>query len=147
MHRFGDEGGHGIGALEQDLALDERRAQAAEFLGVADASPDALAGQWPLERDADRDARCAVAIYTSGSTGVPKGVMLSHRNLVQFCHWYRAHVSLDASSRVLQFSTVAFDASLLDMFPTWLAGATLVAPSEAQRRELDALATLVADAR
>ncbi|MDR8073009.1 amino acid adenylation domain-containing protein [Burkholderia cenocepacia] len=113
----------------------------------ADASPNALSGQWPLERDADRAARCAVAIYTSGSTGVPKGVMLSHRNIVQFCHWYRAHVSLDASSRVLQFSTVAFDASLLDMFPTWLAGATLVAPSEAQRRELDALAALVADAR
>ncbi|MCA3869799.1 MAG: amino acid adenylation domain-containing protein, partial [Burkholderia sp.] len=112
-----------------------------------DAAPDAPTAAWPLERDAGRDARCAIAIYTSGSTGVPKGVMLSHRNLVQFCHWYRAHVSLDASSRVLQFSTVAFDASLLDMFPTWLAGATLVAPSEAQRRELDALAALVADAR
>jgi amino acid adenylation domain-containing protein/thioester reductase-like protein len=99
--------------------------------------------KWPITADHDRSSRCAIAIYTSGSTGVPKGVMLSHRNLVHFCHWYREHVALDASARSLQFSTIAFDASLLDIFPTWLAGATLVVPTETQRHELDSLQSLI----
>ncbi|ODP33701.1 amino acid adenylation domain-containing protein [Pandoraea sp. ISTKB] len=98
---------------------------------------------WPVERFEDRASRCAITIFTSGSTGTPKGVMLTHRNIVHFCHWYRDYIGLDASSRALQFCTVAFDVSLLDIFPTFLAGATLVIPTEAQRHALDDLSTLI----
>jgi long-subunit acyl-CoA synthetase (AMP-forming) len=28
------------------------------------------------------DSRCAEIIYTSGSTGEPKGVMISHKNII-----------------------------------------------------------------
>ncbi|VVD77537.1 peptide synthetase [Pandoraea iniqua] len=100
---------------------------------------------WPVERQADRTERCAITIFTSGSTGTPKGVMLTHRNIVHFCHWYRDYIGMDASSRVLQFCTVAFDVSLLDIFPTFLAGATLVIPTEEQRHALDDLSALIAD--
>ncbi|WP_250495395.1 AMP-binding protein [Caballeronia sp. GAWG1-1] len=98
---------------------------------------------WPLEDDPERASRCAITIFTSGSTGVPKGVMLTHRNIVHFCHWYREYAELTAASRVLQFCTVAFDVSLLDIFPTFLAGATLVVPTEEQRHALDDLSQLI----
>ncbi|MCD5997271.1 non-ribosomal peptide synthetase [Pseudomonas sp. CDFA 602] len=80
------------------------------------------------------DAPC-MALYTSGTTGHPKGVMLSQRNLSHFTAWYAEYVSLKETSRVLQFSTLSFDSSLIDIFPTWLSGAELVVPDEDQRRD------------
>ncbi|WP_456280532.1 amino acid adenylation domain-containing protein [Cupriavidus sp. JZ107] len=104
---------------------------------------DIVSDAWPLEQDARRSTRCAVTIFTSGSTGVPKGVMLSHRSIVHFCHWYRDYIELTPASRVLQFCTVAFDVSLLDIFPTFLAGAMLCIPTEEQRHALDELSALI----
>lgn len=92
-----------------------------------------------------RPAACepCVAIYTSGTTGQPKGVLLSQRNISHFQAWYVGHVQLEPRSRVLQFSTINFDASLLDILPTWAAGAELVVPDEAQRRDPARLEALI----
>ncbi len=93
-------------------------------------------------RQAGAEQAC-VAIYTSGTTGQPKGVLLSQRNLAHFMAWYREHVALDGHSRVLQFSTIGFDASLLDILPTFACGAELVLPSEDQRRDPQQLVQLI----
>ncbi|MGX1172368.1 non-ribosomal peptide synthetase [Pseudomonas sp. R151218B TE3479] len=85
----------------------------------------------------------AVAIYTSGTTGQPKGVLLSHRNLSHFCAWYGDYVGLQRDSRALQFSTINFDASLLDILPTFIHGALLVVPCEDQRRDPQQLVALI----
>ncbi|WP_440811542.1 thioester reductase domain-containing protein [Pseudomonas syringae] len=82
----------------------------------------------------DPDAPC-MALYTSGTTGQPKGVSLSQRNLSHFTAWYAEYVNLNERSRVLQFSTLSFDSSIIDIFPTWLSGAELVVPDEDQRRD------------
>ncbi|CAM3515924.1 peptide transporter [Pseudomonas floridensis] len=81
-----------------------------------------------------RDAPC-MALYTSGTTGHPKGVLLSQHNLSHFTAWYGDYVELNQQSRVLQFSTLSFDSSLIDIFPTWLSGAELVVPDDDQRRD------------
>ncbi|HET9442030.1 MAG TPA: amino acid adenylation domain-containing protein, partial [Acidimicrobiales bacterium] len=68
----------------------------------------------------------AYVIYTSGSTGRPKGVLLTHGGLVNH---HRAAVDLyrlAPGDRVLQFCSVGFDASIEELFPTWVAGATVV---------------------
>ncbi|WP_143707518.1 non-ribosomal peptide synthetase, partial [Xenorhabdus ehlersii] len=68
----------------------------------------------------------AYIIYTSGSTGQPKGVMLEHRNVVNFIHAQHQTSEPQLGDRILQFATIAFDTSVSDIFPTLASGATLV---------------------
>ncbi|WP_374974215.1 amino acid adenylation domain-containing protein [Acinetobacter venetianus] len=85
----------------------------------------------------------AVMIYTSGSTGTPKGVQLTHNNISHFCDWYINEAQISTRSKCLQFTTISFDASLLDIFPTLIAGATLIVPSNEQRHDFDQLDKLI----
>jgi amino acid adenylation domain-containing protein len=68
----------------------------------------------------------AYAIYTSGSTGRPKGVLIHHRGLTNFALAEPDAFNLSEHSRVLQFTSFTFDVSALEIFKTFLNGATLV---------------------
>ncbi len=72
-------------------------------------------------------------IFTSGSTGRPKGVGVTHANLLNLVDWARAEFALAPGVHALQYSTINFDASVLDIFPALLSGATLCIPTQAQR--------------
>ncbi|MCB2256473.1 amino acid adenylation domain-containing protein [Pseudomonas chlororaphis] len=112
-------------------------------LDVHALAPDEAEDLGPLLRQTLPPEAPCVAIYTSGTTGQPKGVLLSQGNLSHFCAWYIGHVELNADSRVLQFSTINFDASLLDILPTLLCGALLVVPDPDQRRDPQQLLALL----
>ena len=68
----------------------------------------------------------AYVIYTSGSTGEPKGVMLTHRGLVNHNLAVARLYRLAPGDRVVQFCSIGFDVSVEEIFPTWETGATLV---------------------
>ncbi|MCC4598285.1 non-ribosomal peptide synthetase [Xanthomonas campestris pv. phormiicola] len=68
----------------------------------------------------------AYAIYTSGSSGRPKGVMVSHQGLVARLHALIDAYGLGPQDRLLQFATLAFDASVEEIFGALCSGATLV---------------------
>jgi aspartate racemase len=68
----------------------------------------------------------AYIIYTSGSTGKPRGVQLPHRGLVNHHVAAVKIYGLQPSDHVLQFSSVSFDISVEEIFPTWASGGTLV---------------------
>ena len=68
----------------------------------------------------------AYVIYTSGSTGTPKGVLIEHRSVVNYVTSAVRYYGVSEKDRVLQFSSLSFDAAAEEIFPTWLCGATLV---------------------
>ncbi|HLM73374.1 MAG TPA: amino acid adenylation domain-containing protein, partial [Polyangiaceae bacterium] len=68
----------------------------------------------------------AYVIYTSGSTGTPKGVLTPHRALVNHAVLTADAFDIGPSDRVAQFSSISFDAAVLELFPTWMHGGTLV---------------------
>jgi amino acid adenylation domain-containing protein len=76
-------------------------------------------------------ANLAYLIYTSGSTGRPKGTLLTHRGLCNTAPATARRFGLGAGSRLLQFASPAFDASVWEVFSSLVAGACLVlAPRE-----------------
>jgi amino acid adenylation domain-containing protein/non-ribosomal peptide synthase protein (TIGR01720 family) len=70
----------------------------------------------------------AYIIYTSGSTGKPKGVLVSHRSVMNHNLAIQAAFKIAQEDRVLQFSTINFDAAVEEIFPTWFSGATVIIP-------------------
>jgi amino acid adenylation domain-containing protein len=78
-----------------------------------------------LDGGAERDS-LAYVIYTSGSTGQPKGVLVTHRGLGNLAQAMNRVFGVTVGSRLLQFASLSFDASMTDFAMTLTAGATLV---------------------
>jgi amino acid adenylation domain-containing protein len=68
----------------------------------------------------------AYAIYTSGSTGQPKGVLNTHRGIVNRLDWMQRRYRLGADDVVLQKTPASFDVSVWEFFWPLLAGARMV---------------------
>jgi amino acid adenylation domain-containing protein len=92
-------------------------------------------------------ANIAYVIYTSGSTGRPKGVVVEHRQAVNFALGMIAHWATGPADRVLQFSSLNFDVSILDIFVALLSGATAVFGSRETLLSPPRLAALMRDQR
>ncbi|HEX3045791.1 MAG TPA: amino acid adenylation domain-containing protein [Bacillota bacterium] len=63
--------------------------------------------------------------YTSGTTGQPKGVMTSHRNLVNFISWLGFSYQITRDDQYISLTQYHFDPSAGDIFVTLVHGATL----------------------
>ncbi|HEY9848381.1 MAG TPA: amino acid adenylation domain-containing protein, partial [Leptolyngbyaceae cyanobacterium] len=75
----------------------------------------------------------AYVIYTSGSTGTPKGVLLSHRGLCNVVKAQQQVFHTSRNSRILQFSSLSFDASIFEIALAFGCGGTLYIPPKSAR--------------
>ncbi len=76
------------------------------------------------QRHIDTDP--AYAIYTSGSTGVPKGVIVSHRSLIDYVEHFCLASGFNTEDIAGNQVPFHFDASLIDIYCTLKTGATMV---------------------
>lgn len=65
-------------------------------------------------------------ICTSGTTGKPKGVQISHDNLVSFVDWELKDFDLPDHPRFLAQAPYSFDLSVMSIYPALLSGGELV---------------------
>lgn len=82
-------------------------------------------------------------IYTSGTTGNPKGVMIEHRNLVNFCKCCGADYDVQEEDRLLLFASITFDASVGQIMLALLNGATLFIPEREYINDIEYLCQFV----
>ncbi|GIC93737.1 nonribosomal peptide synthetase ftmA [Aspergillus udagawae] len=73
--------------------------------------------------------------FTSGSTGKPKGVVIEHRAYASGAREHLPVFEIDHTSRVLQFSSYAFDVSIMETLSTLMAGGCLCVPDETARTD------------
>ncbi len=68
----------------------------------------------------------AYVIYTSGTTGWPKGVMITHRGVVNLVRGDGEYFDLGPGDRVAQGSSPAYDSSVEESWMAWGVGATVL---------------------
>ncbi len=89
----------------------------------------------------------AYVIYTSGSTGQPKGVMVTHHNVVRLFDATRADYGFAASDVWTMFHSHAFDFSVWEMWGALLFGGRLVVVPYWVSRSPDVFYELLVDER
>ncbi|WP_394845810.1 amino acid adenylation domain-containing protein [Pendulispora brunnea] len=84
----------------------------------------------------------AYIMYTSGSTGAPKGIAVSHHNVIRTVVQTN-YIAIEPGDRILQLSNYAFDGSVFDIFGALLNGATLVLPRTEDITDPERLAAVI----
>lgn len=124
--------------IEADAGLD--------YLITNDNLPQLLSAD-PLEQlpDYGKPLSEAYLIYTSGTTGNPKGVSQPYRTLYSYMLTVTLpdNFNISQQSVILQFASINFDVSVLEIFASLFYGATLVIAQEEDRHDAIRLHDLI----
>ncbi|MBO0451010.1 D-alanine--poly(phosphoribitol) ligase subunit DltA [Candidatus Enterococcus murrayae] len=82
--------------------------------------------QEPIELQPVSEDETFYIIFTSGTTGVPKGVQISHKNLLSFTNWDLKDFGIKTGMRFLSQAPYSFDLSVMSVYPALCSGGTLV---------------------
>lgn len=85
-----------------------------------------LKEEFSIPQSKNTESDLAMIMHTSGSTGDPKGVMLSHRNVICAIESISAYLELQSSDVILSVLPMHFDYGLYQILLSFSVGATVV---------------------
>lgn len=118
-------------ALSSPTTYSKCRDLARDVIALTEETASRPGTSWKLPAVSPRNVMYVA--FTSGSTGAPKGAPIEHGMCWSTYEAYRNALSLSGASRVLHFSSLAFDAAVFELVGTLAAGACVCIPSEEQR--------------
>lgn len=75
----------------------------------------------------------AYLMFTTGTTGRPKGIAVTHKNVVACLDGIKGALPLFPDDRCAQMADLAFDVSIGEIFLSWTSGACIYVPTAAQK--------------
>lgn len=131
-----------IAAIVTDEQHQSEAVELHELILRCDGTP-ADAATPTVPGSAGHSPELAYVIYTSGSTGQPKGVAVTHRNVVNFIHSMAESPGFASSESLLAVTTLSFDISILEVFLPLTRGGTLHVLSRDGSLDASAISTLI----
>lgn len=115
-------------AIETVLVVDDQDLPEGAFrpFAIAHLRHERARGGEAPSRAETIDCDVAAILYTSGSTGLPKGVVLSHRNLIEGARSVAQYLENDENDRILSLLPLSFDAGFSQLTTAFLSGACVV---------------------
>jgi amino acid adenylation domain-containing protein len=95
--------------------------------------------------NATKSSDLAYVIYTSGSTGVPKGVMISHENIVNFVTGMSSIFPEDEKGSVLSMTTISFDIFGLELYVPLFKGMSMILAKDRESTDIKSLASIISN--
>ncbi|NTU44037.1 MAG: amino acid adenylation domain-containing protein [Chlorobiaceae bacterium] len=108
--------------------------------------PEAICSDMPDSGELNRAVTPddpAYIIYTSGSTGLPKGVVLSHRGLLNLGFGEAEIFGMKREDRVMQIASPSFDLWISDLAIAWCSGAALVPLRREEMNDISGMHELI----
>lgn len=126
-------------------SVSDRLGTAVDGIALVMATDADLFASYPLTALPDGPAAndLAYVIFTSGSTGKPKGVLVEHSGVVNLVYDQWESLQIETGSRVLQFASIGFDASCMEIFSALSHGGLLVLPRKEDLLSSAGFATLI----